>query len=177
MSNIRNYVIGLLMVVILVLGSFVYKQRNTMVCYHFPIPGNLKTKSIDPPFYLFLFFSKHDCPSCLDEMVKVLNKLTPPFCPAGIVPGEELKDERELRRLKGVSFPLYSFREFKKYLPVYTPTLFGVSPSGKVIFVLPGVPGQKSDLKNTLESISGKLYLSFKKENIPTEDDNEKKRR
>lgn len=163
----KNYAIGMMGVIFVFLGSIIYKQQHTMVCYHFPVPESLIKRSEEGTFYLFLFFSKNDCTQCLLEMVEVLNKLPPQFCPAGVVPGEELKNESELRRLTGASFSLYSFREYKKYLPWYTPTLFGVSPAGKIIFVLPGIPGQNSNLKNTLESIYGKLYPSLEKESIP----------
>lgn len=173
----RNYIIGLLIVVILLLGSVVYKQQNTKVCEHFPIPENLMNKSTEPPFYLFLFFNKGNCPSYLSEIIEVLNTLPSQFCPAGVVPNEELKDEKELRRSTGFAFPLYSFQKYKKYLPAYTPTLFGVSPSGKIIFILPGIEGQKDSLGNTIRSIYGKLYPSFEKESIPMDNDNEKKRR
>lgn len=172
----RNYVIGLLGVVILFLVSIVYKQQNTMVCHHFPVPESLKKKSDEVPLYLFLFFSKNDCIPCLVEIVEVLNTLPSRFCAAGIAPGEELKDEQELRLLTGASFPLYSYQKYKKYLPWHTPTLFGVSPSGKIIFVLPGIPeqGDYLDLEKSLLSIYGKLYPSFERENMPPEGGREK---
>jgi len=166
----KNYLIGILLVAILFLGSLVYKEQNTKVCQHFPVPEGLKKKSAENiPLYLFLFFSKNDCSSCLQEVIGILNRLPAQFCVAGVVPREELKDEKELRRLIGVSFPLYSYREFKKYLPWYTPTLFGVSPGGKIIFVLPGIPGQISNLRNTFDSIYRKLSPSLEKERIPLE--------
>lgn len=153
------------------LGSIIYKQQNTMVCHHFPVPENLKKNSADVPFYLFLFFSKKNCMPCLVEIVGVLNRFPSQFCAAGIAPAEELKDETELRRLIGASFPLYSDQEFTKYLPWHTPTLFGVSPSGKIIFVLPGIQGQRDylDLEKSLLSIYGKLYPTFERENMPLE--------
>lgn len=168
MNNIKNYVLGTLLVGVLFLGSVVYKQQNAMVCHHFPVPESLLKKSEKGTFYLFLFFSKNDCIPCLVEIIEVLNKLSPQFCPAGVVPGEELKNEKELRRLTGVTFPLYSFQKFKKYLPGHTPTIFGVSSSGKIIAVIPYIKGQDAYLGNTLRVIY---------ENIPMEDGNEKKRR
>ena len=158
--------IGVLAVIILVVGSAIYKQQNTMVCHHFPIPESLKKKSDDIPLYVFLFFSKNDCTPCLEEIVKVLKRLPSQFCVAGITPEEELKDESSLRHLTSVSFPLYSYQKYKMYLPWHTPTLFGVSPGGKIIFVLPGIPGQKSYLRNIISSIYGKLYPSFETESI-----------
>jgi len=93
--------------------------------------------------------------------VEVLNTLPPQFRAAGIAPEEELADESELRRLTGIPFPLYSYKKYKKYLPGHTPTLFGVSPSGKVIFVFPGIKGQWSNLESVLISTSDrKIYAS-----------------
>ncbi|MCX6579972.1 MAG: hypothetical protein NT166_07275 [Candidatus Aminicenantes bacterium] len=164
----KNYLIGILMVAILFLGSLVYKEQNTEVCKHFPVPEGLKKKSAEKiPLYLFLFFSKNDCTPCLQELVGLLNKLPSQFCSAGIVPEEELKNESELMRLTGASFPLYSFREYKKYLPWKTPTLFGVSPSGKIIFVFPGILGQGAYLENVIKSIYRKLSPSFERESSP----------
>lgn len=162
----KQYIIGTLGVLVLFLGSVIYKQQNTLVCQHFPIPDTLKRKSVDVPIYLFLFFSKDNCMPCLIEIVDVLNTLPLQFRTAGIAPVEEMKDEPELRRLTGASFPLYSSQAYKKYLPWHTPTLFGVSPSGKIIFVLPGIQDQVAYLKKILASIYGTLYLSFEREII-----------
>lgn len=151
--------------VVLFLGSALYKQEHSMVCYHFPVPQELKKQSTgSTPLYIFLFFSKKDCPSCLQKVLDVLNILSSQFCVAGIVPVEELKDEKELRQLTGALFPLYSYQEFKKYLPWHTPTLFGVSAAGKIIFVLPCISGQEDYLENFIKSIYGKLSTSLEKE-------------
>ncbi|UCH95257.1 MAG: hypothetical protein JSV88_00040 [Candidatus Aminicenantes bacterium] len=163
----RKYIVGMLGVVILFLGSVIYKQQHKMVFHHFPIPESLKQKTDDPPLYLFIFFKKNDCQPCVVEMVEVLNTLPSQFCAAGIVPEEELKDELGLRRLIGESFPLYCYQKYKKYLPWDTPTLFGVSPAGKIIFVLPDIQSQRPYLRNFLVSIYKKLYPSSKKEHSP----------
>jgi hypothetical protein len=107
----------MLCVAVLFVGSVVYKQQNTMVCYHFPVPESLKKQTEAVPFYIFLFFSRNDCIPCLVEIVKVLDTLPSQFCVAGIVPEDELKDKRGLMRLSGASFPFYSNQEYKKYLP------------------------------------------------------------
>ncbi len=172
----KSYSIGLLSVVILLLGSIIYKQQNNIVSYHFPIPETSGVKSKEVPLYLFLFFSKNDCISCLQEIVEVLNSLPPYFCISGIVPEDELKNEQELRRLTGVSFPLFSNLRYRKYLPWHTPTIFGVSKAGKIIFILPGIQGQRNCLESTLLSIYGKLYPLLEKEgNSEKKHDNKKR--
>ena len=170
--NIRNYIIGLLAVVILFMGSIIYKQQNTIARHHFPIPEGLKKNSTEVPFYLFLFFSKNDCPRCVEKLVEVLKKLPSHFCTVGIAPGEELKNESDLRGLVGSSLPLYNTQKFEKYIPWHTPTLIGVSQSGKIIFVFPGIDGQMDYLENTILSIYGKLS-PFDNKNISKEDSNQ----
>jgi len=44
------------------------------------------------------------------------------------------------------------------FLPVYTPTLFGVGDNGVIYFVLPGVPNEKKYLNQFLESFYYKAY-------------------
>lgn len=160
----KNYIIGLLSVIILLSGSFIYKQNNIMICQHFPVPESLMRKSPGVPFYLFLFFSKKNCTPCILEIIEVLNSLPPQFCIAGIIPKEELKEEPGFRKLTGMSFPLFSYHRFKKYLPGYRPTLFGVSPAGKITFVIAGTGEQKLYLRSLIISTYKKLYLSFDKE-------------
>ncbi|MCK5056794.1 MAG: hypothetical protein KAT34_09080 [Candidatus Aminicenantes bacterium] len=150
------------------LGSLVYKQQNMMVCHHFPVPENLKEDSTEDFLYIFLFFSKGNCISCVVEIIEILNALpSQKFRIFGIVPEEELiKDEASLRRTTGAVFPLFASNKYKQYLPSYTPTIFGVSPSGKIILVLPGINDQSIYLKGILSSLYWKLHSSSKRENI-----------
>lgn len=161
----QKFIIGLLCVGLLFQGSVIYKQYHTMVCRDFPIPANLKTQPNTVPFYLFLFFSKSDCYSCVTEIVEVLKSLPSQFCLAGIVPGDELKNDRQLQPMVGGrSFPLYSWQKFEKYLTGHSPTLFGVSPMGRIVLVLPIVQGEGQCLANILLSTYSKLLPSFEKE-------------
>lgn len=156
----KNYTIGLLIVIIITMGSFIVKYQTTKVAYNFTIPESLMKSPTDKILYIFLYFSKNRCISCIMEVNEFLNTLPPQFCCAGIVPEEELKDETGLRRATGVSFPLYSSQKFQKCLPGYKPTLLGVSPSGKIIFALPIVMGQIYYLRHILASMYGKFYPS-----------------
>lgn len=147
------------------LGSIIYKQQYIIDHNRFPIPAELKKSSSNAQLYLFFSFSIQDCNSCILEIVEFLKTLPSQFQIAGLVPGEELKDEPGLRRATGVSFPLYSSQKFQKYLPGYTPTLYGISSTGKIIFVLPGVAGQIPYLRNILVSLYGELYSLSRREN------------
>lgn len=168
--------IGLLGVVILFLGSVVYKQHRMGVFQHFPIPGNVKNKTNDaqPQLYLFLFFSKNDCIPCLEEISEVLDSMSSQFIIIGIIPDEELKNEEELRRLTGFTFPFFNYQQFKKYLPWHSPTLLGVTPGGDVIFMFPGITSQKVFLENFLVAAFKKFSPSINNKRIPEKDSQDK---
>jgi len=156
-EEVKNYIIGVLSLCIVVLLSFMYKDSKTPLLEKFPVENKpAEISSGEPTLYLYIFFSKHNCPSCL-EAVQVLNELPPPFVVTGIVPAEELKNETGLRRTTGAAFNLISSKErHKKFTPNYTPAIFGVAGNGKILFVLPGVPGEKKYLYNFLVNFYGK---------------------
>ncbi len=163
----KNYIIATLLVVILVLSSFLYKNSKTLGT-PFPIGGETWTRvanGVDVPLFLYVFFKKNNCHDCL-EVIQTLNSLPPQFIVTGIVPEEELKDEKELRTITGAAFPLESFKQYQKFLPWYTPTILAVSPKGKILVTLPGVPEEKEYLEKFLNSLYEKIYPLFLEENI-----------
>jgi hypothetical protein len=150
---IKNCIIGFLLVCIVVIFSFMYKDARNPVLGKFPVeiqpPENT---SGEPPLFLYFFFSKHHCPICL-EAIDVLNGLPPQFVVTGIVPVGELENEAGFRNATGVTFRLVSFREsYRKFTPHYSPAIFGVKANGDILFVLPGVPGEKEYLYDFLIS-------------------------
>lgn len=147
----KNYIIGFLTICIAVLISFNYKDSKTPKLDNFPIENKIgENTSGEPPLYLYIFFSRNNCPDCLNA-VHVLNELTYPFVVAGIVPENELQNEADLRNTTGASFNLIGFKDFYKPLsPAYTPAIYGVTESGKILFIFPGVPGEKKYLKDFL---------------------------
>jgi hypothetical protein len=107
----KNYIIGFLVICLLVLVSFVYKHSKKPVLEEFPIENRpAENTSNEPPLYLFIFFSQHNCHVCM-EAIQVLNELQPPFFVTGVVPGEELKNEAELRTNTGAAFHLIRFND------------------------------------------------------------------
>ncbi|MDQ1354064.1 MAG: hypothetical protein QG657_4373 [Acidobacteriota bacterium] len=157
----KNYVIGLLVVVIVVLASIMYKNEYSPPKNRFPLPKEISTFETKAPLILYVFFSKSNCPDCL-EIIDVLNNLPPYFAVFGIVPEDELKEEKELRRITKAAFPLISVSKYRKYIPWYAPTIVGVSSvNGDILFTLPGVPGEKAYLEIFLESLYKKLYPIF----------------
>lgn len=161
-EDLKNYIIGTLLVGLLIMASIMIKN-NRSLGIPFPVHEEAKVRAanIEIPLFLYVFFSQRNCHDCL-EVLQVLKELPPHFIVTGVVPGSELKDEKKLRNLTGVAFPLLPFSEFSKtHIPWYTPTIVGVSPNGKIIFSLPGVPGEKEYLTTFLESLYEKTYSYF----------------
>ena len=160
----KKYIIAVLMVIILVLASLLYKQSKTLAPKKFPVLEEISGNRVEVPLILYVFFTKKSCSDCL-EVIRVLNDLPPHFIVRGIVPANELADEKDLRRITGATFPLLSHIKYKRFIPWYKPSIVGVSPNtGDIIFTLPGVPGGKEYLVDFLESLYGNLYHIFLKE-------------
>ena len=161
----KNYIIGTLAVIILVLASLLYKKNETPVNKRFPVSIETENSEVEVPLFLYVFISKHNCIDCM-EFIEVLNHLPSQFVVYGVVRDEELKNEKELREITGATFPLMSVKKYKKFIPWYTPAIVGVSPKGDFIFQIPGVPGEKKYLEDFLNSLYGKLYPVFLQEKI-----------
>lgn len=153
----KNYVIGLLLVIIILLGSFLYKINQRDVYHGFQDVKNNNKGDIENPFYLFFFFSYKNCSPCL-EVIDVLNKLRPPFVVVGVAQPEELRDESFLRNELGITFRIISISKFKKYVPPYMPTIIGVNQNRKIYFILPSVPHEKEYLEEFLTIFYERVY-------------------
>jgi len=147
----KNCIIGVLLVCILVILSFMYKSSKTPILGKFPIENKkLHHNAGGPPLYIYIFFRKHNCPTCL-EAIQVLNELPSQFIVTGIVKSKELKNEVELREVTGATFDLIAYKDsYKRFVPNYYPTIFGVGGNGKIFFVLPAIPGEKEYLEEFL---------------------------
>ena len=158
----KNYIIAVLLVIILVLASLLYKECKTSVPKRFPVGEEAVKTKADVPLILYAFFTKRNCTDCL-QVIQVLNDLPPHFVVLGIVPRNDLENEKELREISGAAFPLVSIsNKSRRFVPWYTPAIIGVSPiNGQVIFTIPGVPGEKKYLADFLQSLYEKLYPIF----------------
>ena len=147
----KNCIIGVLLVCILVIFSFMYKSSKSPILEKFPIENKKSDHHLDgPPLYIYIFFRKHNCPTCL-EVIHVLNELPSQFIVTGIVKIKELENEAELRETTGAAFDLIAYNDsYKRFIPNYSPTIFGVGGNGKIYFVLPGIPGEKEYLEEFL---------------------------
>ncbi|HLP44955.1 MAG TPA: hypothetical protein VK469_03365 [Candidatus Kapabacteria bacterium] len=148
---IKNCIIGFLFVCILVIFSFMYKDSRSPILGKFPVQQQPLTNAPgDTPLYLYFFFSKSHCPVCL-EAIEVVNELPPQFVVTGIVPVNELKNEMDFRNATGATFKLITFNEsYRRFVPHYAPVIFGVRGNGDILFILPGVPGEKKYLYDFL---------------------------
>ena len=153
----KNYVIAFLAICVVVILSFMYKNSQKQVLGEFPMEHIQKTRNNkEPRLFLFIFFSRHNCPTCL-EAIEVLNELPPQFVVTGIVPGEELENETDIRNTTGATFKLTGMkRGYKRFMPHYTPTIYGVNRTGKILFVFPGATGAKAYLYDFLTNFYGK---------------------
>lgn len=154
----KNLSIAFLLVVILLMSSFYYKNSKGNICHGFPLSDVTQSKDVDAPLFLFLFFSKSNCPPCL-EIIQTLNTLPPQFKVVGIVPDHELKEEKEIRGQTAASFKLVGVKKYMKFATCYTPTLIGVSQKGKIYFILPAVPEEKGYFNDFLESFYSAAFL------------------
>lgn len=145
----KNYVIGLLLVIIILLGSLLYKINQRDIYHGFQDVMNDNEGDIENPFYLFFFFSYKNCSPCL-EIIYVLNNLPHPFVVIGVVKPEELRDESFLRNELDITFRIISISKLKKYIPPYWPTIIGVNQNRKIYFILPSVPNEKEYLEEFL---------------------------
>lgn len=160
----KNYVIGVLVVIIVALASLLYKQNKTSIPNRFPALDKTARTDVEVPLILYVFFSKKNCLDCM-EVIRELNHLPHHFIVLGLVPKSELEDEQELRSISGAEFPIMTNEKYKKYMPWYGPSIVGVSPiDGRIVFTLPGVPGEKKYVKNFLESLYSKLYPIFSRQ-------------
>lgn len=146
------------MVCILALSSYIYKLNKTNIFYKFPYKKlNKINDEMKDSLHLFLFFSMKNCPPCLD-IIDVLNDLENNFQVIGIVPKQELLIEKDLRRITGAKFRLESVEKYQRFMPIYAPTIVGVSSQKTILFVLPAVPYEKEYLRQFLTEFHRKAY-------------------
>jgi hypothetical protein len=161
----KKYVIGAVVAMIIMAASFIYKYEksrpDTPTQGLFPISQEERQRAkADVPMFLYVFLSQHNCHDCL-QIIDTLNSLPPYFVVTGIAPYKELQNEKEFRAITGAAFPLVPVTKYKKFTPWYAPSIVGVSPYGDILFVLPGVPGEKDYLLQFLLNMYGKIYPVF----------------
>jgi hypothetical protein len=149
----------LVVVIMLFLSSIIYRQGVTPIMVDFPIERLRQRPAGDARLSLILFFSMNNCRSCL-KVIDFLNKPYERVQVAGIVPEQEMQFINEIRLTTGADFPIYSLKKWKRYDPIYAPTLYGVGPDGNIYFILPCVGLEESYLPSFLSEFIRKAnYL------------------
>ncbi len=157
----KNYVIMLLAVCLVLSISYAYKWKRANDLHHFPIEDIEPEPKDDAVMFLVLSFYRDNCKSCMG-IIEKLNGLGDPFVVCGIVPDEELANEKELREYSRAEFKLFPQSRFRNVIPLYTPSLLGVSAKGRIMFILPGAPGQVEYFDNFLYGFYPKALETLK---------------
>jgi hypothetical protein len=134
-------------VIILFLGSIIYRKNITPITTHFPTKSLGEEAQSEIQLNLVLFFSIDSCRPCL-KVIDYLNHPPEGVRVAGIVPEREMHLESEIRQATGASFPILSFKGWGRYHPNYAPTLFGVGSDGNIYFILPCVGQEETYLSD-----------------------------
>jgi hypothetical protein len=140
-----------------IFGSYLYKHQHAGILDRFPIHKINSYSDSEKRIYLLLFFSYRNCQSCM-EIVKILNELPDRFKVVGIVPQREYEDIEEVKKITGVMFEVMSLKKFRKYLPNYGPTIYGVTRRGDVLFILPAVPNENQYFEFFLNTLYEKVF-------------------
>ena len=136
---------------IIIAASFAYRDYRQNIYLEFPINRISSEDEGVIPFYLFFYFHSHDCPQCL-KVITILNNLPRHFQIKGLVPEDEIRNVAIIKEMTGAIFELASIEKYKKFIPLISPALIGVSKEGAVLFILPAIPDQEEYLLDFLES-------------------------
>lgn len=69
----KNYIIGLLLVILLLFGSIMYRDSKSQVLLMFPVQKTIEQNDIQLPLHLTLFFSKKNCLDCM-QLITVVKR-------------------------------------------------------------------------------------------------------
>lgn len=146
-------------VIILYLSSIIYREKTAPLTTNFPLKHLGKEHEGKAKLNLILFFSMKNCPPCL-KVIDFLNEPPDGVKVAGIIPEREIPLLSEIRHTTGAGFPIYSVKQWKRYRPIYAPTLFGVGADGIIYFMLPCVGLEETYLSVYLDEFMRKArYL------------------
>lgn len=153
----KKYYIALLAAVILAAASYLISINKRSIYGSFDFDSAINEQDVENPLYLYFFFSKQNCKSCL-EIIKVLNRLSEPYKVIGVVPDTEFAQLSDLRSSTEATFDIIGAGKFTKIQPLYTPTVIGVSKKKKIYFVLPAVPGGESFFEGFIRAFYDRAY-------------------
>lgn len=147
----RTKTILALVVANIVMGSLAFKYYKANALRGVSVRSIFGVQS-DGLLYILAFFSIRDCQPCLD-VLNTLGSLPSDFRVIGIIPPKEVRFEKEIREKTGAKFELVFTNKLGKYYPNSTPAIMGLNREGDILFILPGVPGESSYIKDFLENV------------------------
>lgn len=163
----KKLFITFIAVVIIFLCSLIYKNFVTPIFVNFPIKELAESpyNRNQTTFYLILFFSKKNCPPCVQQAISSLNYLPQNVKVFGVIKDEETQFIDYMKSQFDIKFPVKTIKNWKKFRPNYAPTLYGVDSKGRIFFVLPCVGLEESYFHSYLDEFLRKasnhlLYLN-----------------
>lgn len=157
----RKLLIILVGVIVLYLSSVIYREKTTPITANFPLERLGKEFRCKIKLNLILFFSMKNCLPCL-KVIDFLNEPPEGVRVVGILPEKEIQLLNEIRQSTGAGFPIYSFKSWKRYAPIYAPTLYGVGPDGNIYFMLPCIGIEEVYLPGYISEFMRKVVYLLK---------------
>jgi hypothetical protein len=140
-------------ITILTLISIIYKKGNDNIFLN-SIPSSIDV-SEKGKMYLLYFFTMNGCSDCL-EVVGMMNDMKNEFKVVGFVPDAEAEALEAVREQTSAKFEIRSFKNAKRVLPLYRPSLMGVY-NNKIYFVIPINPASNYRLMEYLEIMRARV--------------------
>jgi len=128
----------LTLVSMIFLISIIYKEHTTPKLSTFPLGEKQDISEKEIMLYLFIFFARNNCPPCL-RVIELLNQPAEGISVIGLVPEKEQGSIDESHDALHIKFPIKTSKQWRRFLPKYTPSLYGVGRDGQIYFVLPCV--------------------------------------
>ncbi|MBD3193643.1 MAG: hypothetical protein GF317_01205 [Candidatus Lokiarchaeota archaeon] len=162
MNKALIFVLSLSLTINFFLAGIIVKKNRMKPLENFPIKTFVK-KCGDYDLYFIIFFSITNCIDCL-KAIKHLKNLEQVFQikVLGIIPESEKNEIGKLKYLIDTEIIIFSSRNYKKYSPVYSPCIYGVTNKGLILFK---IPTYKLDTHMTLQYFFNYLenaYLHIK---------------
>jgi len=158
----KNAVIVFLLASLVLLSSMVYKNAKVSAYYNKDLKGTGVTNPLgDKVLYLYLFFSKKTCSSCVD-MISELNGFANPIIVKGVVPKTDISDIVSIRESFGIKFEIVSEERFDRSFPVVVPALVGSTESGEIVLIMPAVSGSVKYIREYMTRLYADRYSHLK---------------
>ena len=120
-------------VIVLYLISAIYRYQVTPILINFPVDelGIIPKKEVR--LNLVLFFSRKNCPPCVQHIINYLNEAPESIQVVGIVKEEEIKFLDEIRETTGAKFPIKSIKNGRNTDQIMLPLYMGLALMVKYI--------------------------------------------